>query len=78
MPIDAKTPKSKTAVALVGPRVMNLELENKLPVIAETAEPSKPYLMGNPDTRAYAIPWGMANRETLTAARQSAMNDDLE
>jgi len=56
MPIDAKTPKSKTAVALVGPRVMNLDLENKLPVIAETAEPSKPYLMGNPETRAYAIP----------------------
>jgi hypothetical protein len=48
----ANTPKSKTDVAFVGPRVMKRELENKLPTMAATAEPNSPYCIGNPDTNA--------------------------
>ena len=39
----AKTPKSKTDVAFVGPSVINLEFENKLPNKAATEEPKSPY-----------------------------------
>ena len=57
---------------------MILDLEKILPVIAETAEPSRPYLMGSPETRAYAIPCGIARRATFTDARQSANSADVE
>ena len=52
IPKLAKTPNSKTDVALVGPSVIKREFENKQPRIAATAEPNKPYWIGNPETNA--------------------------
>jgi hypothetical protein len=52
IPKLANTPNNKTDVALVGPSVINRELENKQPRIAATADPKSPYWMGRPETKA--------------------------
>ena len=41
-PMAAKTPKSKTAVAFVGPKVINLPPPKIPPMIAATADPIRP------------------------------------
>ena len=52
IPHEIKTPKSKTAVAFVGPKVMNLSLPQIPPTSAATPDPTRPKCKGNPAIKA--------------------------
>ena len=66
-----KTPSRSTAVALVGPSVMNLPPPTMPPIKAATPEARRPKCSGNPAISAYAIPWGIANKATFKPALAS-------
>ena len=57
---------------------MNFDFEKTLPIIGATADPSNPYWIGKPETKAYAIPCGIASRATFNAALQSEFKDVAE
>lgn len=63
-----KTPRRSTAVAFVGPSVMNLPPPTIPPINAATPDASSPKCSGKPAISAYAIPCGIANKATLSPA----------
>ena len=67
------------AVALVGPRLVCLECAKNGPRMEPIAAHMIPVAStGSPAILAQAMPWGIASRETFTAAFKSARNASPE